>query len=97
MFFHPSLPKVIPPPQYSQVIIISPNIGETGAPQLGHLSDTTPEGAMVSLAREAIEEETVGAAACPLPDGMSAEDEVADPHLWQNAASSGSPDPQLAQ
>src|SRR5271169_1540739 len=44
-FVHPCVPRVIPLPQYSQVITISPNFGERGAPQLGHLNELTPEGA----------------------------------------------------
>jgi hypothetical protein len=36
-------------PQYSQVMTISPNLGEIGAPQLGHLSDDTPEAATTGV------------------------------------------------
>jgi len=36
---------VIALPQYSQLITISPNLGEIGAPQLGHFKDATPDGA----------------------------------------------------
>ena len=39
MLAHPWLPRLTPLPQYSQVITISPNFGEIGAPQLGHFSD----------------------------------------------------------
>jgi hypothetical protein len=40
------LPRVIPVPQYSQVMTISPNLGDIGAPQLGHFSAVAPAGAM---------------------------------------------------
>jgi len=39
----PSFPRVIPVPQYSQVITISPNLGEIGAPQCGQFRDVTPK------------------------------------------------------
>jgi hypothetical protein len=63
------------------MIIISPNLGETGAPQLGHLSETTPDGAMTSLRREGPEEETLVAVARPTPACVAGEGEIADPHL----------------
>jgi hypothetical protein len=37
-------------PQYSHVIIISPNLGAIGAPQLGHFSDCAFDGAKIWLA-----------------------------------------------
>ncbi len=46
MLVHPSLPSVMPLPQYSQVMTISPNFGEIGAPQFGHFSEVAPIGAM---------------------------------------------------
>jgi hypothetical protein len=46
MLDHPSLPRVIPLPQYSQVMTISPNFGEMGAPQLGHFMEVAPMGAI---------------------------------------------------
>jgi hypothetical protein len=55
---------------------ISPNLGEIGAPQLGHFKDAAPEGA-----RTGAVEVTVG---------LAAVDPVLAPHLLQNAASSGS-------
>ncbi len=45
MFAHPMLPRVMLLPQYSQVIIISPNFGLIGAAQLGHFSEVAPVGA----------------------------------------------------
>ena len=46
MSFHPALPRVMPVPQYSQVMTISPNFGDIGAPQLGHFKAVAPAGAM---------------------------------------------------
>jgi hypothetical protein len=46
MFAQPEFPRVMLLPQYSQVIIISPNFGAIGAPQLGHFSDAALEGAI---------------------------------------------------
>jgi hypothetical protein len=46
MLDHPSLPRVIPLPQYSQVMTISPNFGEMGAPQSGHFMEVAPIGAI---------------------------------------------------
>ena len=46
MSFQPSFPRVMPVPQYSQVMTISPNLGEMGAPQLGHFSAVAPAGAI---------------------------------------------------
>jgi hypothetical protein len=34
------------------VIIISPNLGAIGAPQLGHFNDVTPEAAMIDFGAE---------------------------------------------
>jgi hypothetical protein len=45
MLVQPSLPSVTALPQYSQVMTISPNFGEIGAPQLGHLREVAPVGA----------------------------------------------------
>ncbi|HEV2119867.1 MAG TPA: hypothetical protein VGS11_07175 [Candidatus Bathyarchaeia archaeon] len=45
IFAQPEFPSVILLPQYSHVIIISPNFGAIGAPQLGHFSEVAPEGA----------------------------------------------------
>jgi hypothetical protein len=44
--FQPWLPSVMLVPQYSQVMTISPNFGDIGAPQLGHFSAVAPAGAM---------------------------------------------------
>jgi hypothetical protein len=72
------------------MIIISPNLGETGAPQLGHLRDTAPEGPM-TWRREGLD--AAGAVAV-----MAAPEVViVAPHLRQNAASSGSWEPHLVQ
>src|SRR5512141_1378961 len=79
----PSLPNVIALPQYSQDITISPNFGEIGAPQLGHLSDEAPEGATIGVADVAV--------------GFGMFKAVLVPHLTQNAASSGSWAPHLWQ
>lgn len=65
-----------PLPQYSQVMTISPNLGEIGAPQLGHFSDVTPEVATT------VEVEATA--------GLGKVTVVLVPHLTQNAASSGS-------
>jgi hypothetical protein len=46
-FAHPAFPRVMLVPQYSHVIIISPNLGAIGAPQLGHFSDCAFEGAKI--------------------------------------------------
>jgi hypothetical protein len=53
MFVQPALPSVTLLPQYSHVMIISPNFGEIGAPQLGHFNDATPEGAITCAAVDA--------------------------------------------
>jgi hypothetical protein len=55
---------------------ISPNLGEIGAPQLGHFNDATPEGATTG---------EVEATA-----GLGVVDPMLVPHFIQNAASSGS-------
>ena len=47
MSFQPWLPRVTLVPQYSQVMTISPNFGDIGAPQLGHFSAVAPAGAMI--------------------------------------------------
>jgi hypothetical protein len=73
----------MPLPQYSQVIIISPNLGEMGAPQCGHLNAVAPKGAMMGAAE---------AAACF--DCAAAR---LFPHFMQKAASSGSWAPHLGQ
>ncbi|HVP26655.1 MAG TPA: hypothetical protein VMT26_03210 [Candidatus Bathyarchaeia archaeon] len=77
----PSFPRVIPVPQYSQVITISPNLGEIGAPQCGQFRDVTPKGARIGH---------VEAAAC---FGGGAATLV--PHFVQKTASSGSCAPHL--
>jgi hypothetical protein len=59
---------------------ISPNLGEIGAPQLGHFKDVTPEGA-----RTGVVEVTVG---------LATFNPVLFPHLSQTVASSGSSAPQ---
>jgi hypothetical protein len=55
---------------------ISPNLGEIGAPQLGHFKDATPEGARTGEAEVTV--------------GLAVFNPVLAPHLAQNAASSGS-------
>src|SRR6267143_1338290 len=47
IFAHPAVPRVMLVPQYSHVIIISPNFGAIGAPQLGHFNDSAFEGARI--------------------------------------------------
>jgi hypothetical protein len=76
MPFQPSFPNVTAEPQYSHEIIISPNLGVIGAPQLGHFKDATPIGATTGETE---------AASC-----LGALIDVLVPHLMQNAASSGS-------
>jgi hypothetical protein len=49
MLVQPWVPRVTELPQYSQEITISPNLGEIGAPQLGHFNDATPEGAIIGV------------------------------------------------
>lgn len=66
----------MPPPQYSQVMTISPNLGEIGAPQLGHLSAVAPIGAITGV---------LGAA-----EGLDCAEVRLVPHFMQKAASSGS-------
>ena len=78
MLLQPSLPKVTAVPQYSQVMTISPNFGEIGAPQLGHFKDVAPADARIGR---------------PGPDagaGLESPDFKLAPHFIQNAASSGS-------
>jgi len=83
MLVQPWVPNVTPLPQYSHVITISPNLGAIGAPQLGHFSDATPEGATTGLDEVAV--------------GLGAFNPVLVPHLTQNAASSGICAPHLWQ
>ena len=45
MLAQPPVPSVTLLPQYSQVIIISPNFGAIGAPQLGHFNEVAVDGA----------------------------------------------------
>ena len=75
MLVHPWFPRVTAEPQYSQVMTISPNLGEMGAPQLGHFKAVTPEGAITG---------EVG-----VTDDFGAVNPVFAPHLGQTAASSG--------
>jgi hypothetical protein len=60
---------------------ISPNLGEIGAPQLGHFNDVTPEGATTDEVEATV--------------GLGVFNPVLVPHLTQNAASSGSCAPHL--
>jgi hypothetical protein len=55
---------------------ISPNLGEIGAPQLGHFKDVTPEGARTGEVEVSV--------------GFATFNSVLAPHLTQNVASSGS-------
>src|SRR5579875_498406 len=48
MLFHPDEPRDMLLPQYSHVITISPNLGDIGAPQLGHLREVAFVGASTS-------------------------------------------------
>jgi hypothetical protein len=75
MLVQPWVPRVIAVPQYSQVITISPNLGEIGAPQVGHFNDVTPEGAITGEAEATA--------------GLGVVNVVLAPHFGQNAASSG--------
>lgn len=77
MLVQPCVPNVIAVPQYSQVITISPNFGEIGAPQLGHFNDATPDGATIGVG----EDEATAA--------LGAVDDRFVPHFGQKAASSG--------
>jgi hypothetical protein len=70
-------------PQYSQVITISPNLGEIGAPQLGHFSDVAPEAATTGDVEVEV--------------GFETFNPVLVPHFTQKAASSGICAPQLWQ
>ena len=86
MLVQPLLPRVIPLPQYSQVMTISPNFGEIGAPQFGHFSEVASIGA------------STGALGCrcglrrlPLAPLRLA------PHFMQKAAPSGFWAPHLGQ
>ncbi len=79
MFDHPLLPSVMLLPQYSHVIIISPNFGESGAAQLGHFKDVAVEGAITWVEPEA--PDWLGPI-CPCWP-------VLVPHFEQKAASSG--------
>jgi len=81
MFDHPVVPRVMLLPQYSQVIIISPNLGAIGAAQLGHLRDVAVEGAMTWVTLEDAFEDWLG----PWPAWF-----IFVPQREQNAASSGS-------
>jgi hypothetical protein len=49
MLFQPSFPNITAVPQYSQLIIISPNFGIIGAPQWGHLSDLASKEAITGV------------------------------------------------
>lgn len=73
----------MPVPQYSQVMTISPNFGEIGAPQCGHLSAVAPIGAITGVA--------VGFA------GLDCAVATSIPHFRQKWASSGSWAPHLGQ
>jgi hypothetical protein len=79
----PSFPRVIPVPQYSQVMTISPNFGEIGAPQCGQFRDVTPKGARIG---------PVEAVAC-----FGCDVTTVVPHFVQKMASSGSCVPHLWQ
>ncbi len=81
MLDHPPLPSVMLLPQYSHVIIISPNFGAIGAAQLGHFREVAVDGAMTGADVFVIPE---GAA----PDGLAWP--VLFPQCEQNNASSGS-------
>jgi hypothetical protein len=64
-------------------MIISPNLGAIGAPQVGHFNDVAPKGAIIGSAGAAV---CFGGAAATLA-----------PHFKQNTASSGSWAPHLGQ
>jgi hypothetical protein len=78
ILLHPSFPKATPEPQYSHVMTISPNLGEIGAPQLGHFNDVAPDGAKT------------GRLDAGAGTGLESPDLKLVPHFIQNAASSGS-------
>jgi len=78
MLVQPCVPRVTALPQYSQVITISPNLGAIGAPQLGHFSDATPEGAITG----SVEAEATAGLGIAFTVVLA-------PHFGQNAASSG--------
>jgi len=56
---HPQLPSVMLLPQYSHVIIITPNFGAIGAPQLGHFREVAVEGALTGAGGVAIPDDTM--------------------------------------
>src|SRR5208283_1279906 len=87
MLDQPSFPSVIPLPQYSQVMTISPNLGEMGAPQLGHFIEVAPMGAITGALGVVC--------ACGWP-AVAAGLTLA-PHFMQYTASSGSWVPHLGQ
>ena len=82
MFAQPAFPRVTLAPHYSHVIIISPNLGAIGAPQLGHFSEVAVAGARTCADPEEAE-------VCwdmLVPPAWA----VLAPHLEQKTASSGS-------
>ena len=68
-------------PQYSHVIIISPNFGAIGAAQLGHFREVAVEGAITGADLVVIPDDTAS-------DGLAWP--VLFPQCEQNSASSGS-------
>jgi hypothetical protein len=82
---HPSVPRVTPLPQYSHVMTISPNLGEIGAPQLGHFREVAPVGAMT------------GAFGAAWVCGDCGDPLRLVPHFMQKAAPSGFWLPQCGQ
>ena len=83
MLLQPWFPRATPVPQYSHVIIISPNFGAIGAPQLGHFRAVAPAGAMTGWLGPA---GSLGGAAAILV-----------PHVMQKPAPSGSWVPHFGQ
>src|SRR5487761_331978 len=87
MLFHPPLPSVTLLPQYSQVIIISPNFGAIGAPQLGHFNEVALDGASICASL----------CGCACDGSPPSTPGTVAPHLKQNLASSGSWAPHFRQ
>jgi hypothetical protein len=70
---------------------ISPNLGEIGAPQLGHFRDVAPEGARITSGV------ADGAAEVGAEPAFCAIAATLVPHFMQKVASSGSWVPHLGQ
>src|SRR5579875_916009 len=82
MLRHPSVFKVMLAPQYSQVMIISPRAGLSGAPQLGHFRTWASAAATKGLL-------SAFTASSELPFEFPDSLLSLKPHLGQKIASSG--------